>query len=99
MDEPMSEEWAEAERSLMQAQTIMRAGRPKDAAEEWLLLASLIGEADLTFQAIRKRNSSVKFPLLEAAIGELYEMTAGFTDPAFLRQTRAARRRNRALFG
>ena len=94
----MDEELAKAERSLTQAQRIMRHGRPSDDAEEWLLLATLVGEADLTFQATRQRNPSLTFPLLETVVAELYEMTAGFTDPVFLRMTRAARRRNPALF-
>ena len=95
----MNDDLADAERSLKQAQQVMSSGRPGDDAEEWLLLATLIGEADLDFQQARQRNPGLTFPLLETVVAELYEMTAGFTDPVFLRMTRAARRRNRALFG
>jgi hypothetical protein len=77
----------------------MASGRPQDDAEEWGLLASLIGEADLDFQAARRGNPALTFPLLETVVEEFYEMTDGFTDPLFLRSTRPARRRNRALFG
>lgn len=94
----MSDDLAKAERDLKQAQDILAHGRPRDGAEEWLLVATLIGEADLVFQHARRRDPSLTFPLLDTVIEELYEMTAGFTDPVFLRGTRAARRRNPALF-
>ena len=63
-----------------------------------MLVAILIGEADLIFQDARRRDPSCTFPLLDKVVEELYEMMAGFTDPVFLRGTRAARRRNPALF-
>ena len=95
----MSDALAEAERDLKQAQQILSSGRPRDGEEEWMLLATLIGEADLAFQSERRRNPTVTFPLLDTVVAEFYEMTAGFTDPVFLRSTGAARRRNKALFG
>jgi hypothetical protein len=95
----MNDDLADAERSLKQAQHVMSSGRLGDDAEEWLLVATLIGEADLDFQKARQGNPALTFPLLETVVAELYEMTAGFTDPVFLRMTRAARRRNPALFG
>jgi hypothetical protein len=95
----MSDDLARAERALKQARQAMGSGRPGDGAEEWLLLATLVGEADLDFQRARQHNPALTFPLLETVVAELYEMTAGFTDPVFLRMTRAARRRNRGLFG
>ena len=95
----MNENLADAERALKQARQVMQTGRPRDDAEEWLLLATLIGEADLAFRRAREPNPALTFPLLETVVAELYEMTGGFTDPVFLRMTRAARRRNRALFG
>ncbi len=76
----------------------MSCGRPHND-DDWLLLACNIGEADLAFQEARRRNPSLEFPLLETVIEELYEMSAGFTDPEFLRATGPARRRNRKLFG
>ena len=90
---------AKLEPALRQAQHIISFGRPGDGAEEWLLVAGLIADADLAFQEARRRNPRLEFPLLEAVIADLYEITAGFTDPEFLRQTRAARRANPRLFG
>ncbi|HEX8535035.1 MAG TPA: hypothetical protein VF662_12780 [Allosphingosinicella sp.] len=89
---------ADAEGDLKQAQDILRHGSPSDG-ETWLLLATLVGEADLAFQAAKRRNPYLTFPLLDDVVEEFREMTAGFTDPVFLRATGAARRRNRALFG
>ncbi|HEX8127134.1 MAG TPA: hypothetical protein VF548_16280 [Allosphingosinicella sp.] len=89
---------ARAGRNLEQACRIMAPGRPRDGSEEWLLLATLIGEADLAFREARSRDPSLELPLLEKAIEEYYDMTGGFTDPEFLRLTRAARRRNPKLF-
>jgi hypothetical protein len=66
--------------------------------EEWLLLATLIGEADLTIRQARMSDPSLQMPLLEAATRELRKATSGFTDPDFLRATRAARRRNPGCF-
>jgi hypothetical protein len=94
----VSDDLADAERYLKQAQQVMRSGRPGDDAEEWGLLAYLVGAADLEFQKARQSNPALTFPLLETVVAELYGMTAGFTDPVFLRMTRAARRRNRSLF-
>jgi hypothetical protein len=90
---------ADAERDLKQAQQILKEGPPRDGSEEWLLVATLICEADLIFQEARRRNPTLTFPLLDEVVAELYEMTAGFTDPAFVRSTSAARRRNKSLFG
>jgi hypothetical protein len=36
--------------------------------------------------------------VLEEVIAEMRDVTSGFTDPAFLRASRAARRRNKDLF-
>jgi hypothetical protein len=95
----VSDALAEPERDLKQAQQILSSGRPGDGAEEWMLLATLIGEADLAFQEERRCNPTLTFPLLDMVVAEFYEMTAGFTDPVFLQSTGAARRRNKPLFG
>ena len=89
---------ARAARDVEQALRIMAPGRPRDGGEEWLLLATLIGEADLAFREARRHDPSLEFPLLQSAVEDYYEMTRGFTDPEFLRLTRAARRRNPKLF-
>ena len=94
----MTGDLADAERDLRYARTILATVRPSDGSEDWLLLATLIGEADLTFQEARRRDPSLAFPLLESVVQEYYEVTAGFTDPEFLRRTRAERRQNPRLF-
>lgn len=95
----MSINLTEIEDGLKQAQHILSNGRPKDGAEEWLFVTTMIGEADLALQEARRRDPLLTSPLLEAVVAELYEMTAGFTDQEFLRLTGPARRRNRRLFG
>jgi hypothetical protein len=90
---------AEFENGLKQVQHILSNGRPSDGAEEWLLVTTIIGEADLALQEARGSNPTVELPLLDAVVAELYEMTAGFTDPEFLRATKPARRQNPRLFG
>lgn len=94
----MSVDLAEFEAGLRQAQRILSSGRPSDGAEEWLLVATIIGESDLALREARRNNPTLILPLLDAVIAELYEMTAGFTDQEFLRLTGPARRRNRKLF-
>ena len=59
-----------------------------------MLLATLIGEAGLVMRAEQQAHPSYEAPLLDRAVEELRGMTKGFTDPAFLKATRAARRRN-----
>jgi len=95
-DEP--ERLAEAERSLRQALQVMADPGSRYQPEEWMLLATLIGEAGLVMRAEQQAHPSYEAPLLERAVEELRGMTKGFTDPAFLKATSAARRRNPALF-
>jgi len=66
--------------------------------EEWLLLATLVGEADLLVREEQRVNPAVEVPLLNEVVGELREATANFTEPRFLRASRAARRKNQELF-
>lgn len=88
---------AEAERSLRQALQVL-AGGDSYEGEEWMLLATLVGEADLIVREEQQNDPAIRVPLLEIAVAELREVTAGFTDPTFLRSTGAARRRNPQLF-
>ena len=86
----------EAERALKQAQTIL--GHPhRYEAEEWMLLATLVGEADL---AIRRNPSAAPQlkALLDVVVEDLRDVTKNFTLPAFLDGSRAARRHNKNLF-
>ena len=66
--------------------------------EEWLLLATLVGEADLAIREEQLANPSLQIPLHDEVITELRALTKDFTDPAFVRAAAPARRRNRELF-
>lgn len=94
----MSEGLEKAERDLERARHILSHSVQNLQPEDWMLVATLVGEADLVFQATRRHNPHLEWPLLEAAVDELREATSGFTNPKFLRSTRAARRRNPKLF-
>lgn len=87
----------EAESDLNQARHILSGGGSYQP-DEWSLLVMLVGEADLTFQEARRKDPTLEWPLLEAAVQDLRETTAGFTNLDFLRSTRAARRRYPKLF-
>lgn len=73
------------------------AGHGRLGSEDWLLVASLIAEADLSLRASQEKSEAM-WSLLERAIDDLREATRDFTDRDFIRSTRAARRRNPALF-
>ncbi len=90
-------ELEEAERALHQAQHILAQPGGGYQPEEWMLLATLVGEADL---AIRREPlaSRTLHALIEEVVGDFREATNGFTDRAFLGGSRAARRRNKELF-
>ena len=87
---------AEAKRQLEQARRIV-AHPANLLPEEWLLLATLVGEAELAIRADPEAGDELR-DLLRQVVGELRELTHGFTDPAFLRSSLAARRRNPGLF-
>lgn len=85
------------ERALRQAHHILSVqGRP--GLEEWLLIATNIGEADLAIRRLAPEDAARLRPMLEEALRELRDQTDTFTDAEFLRVTKAARRRNPALF-
>ena len=89
-------ELEEAESALRQSQRIL-AHPTGYQPEEWMLLATLVGEADRAIRQDPLASSSLK-GLLEKVISDFREATSDFTDPAFLRASRAARRRNKDLF-
>ena len=86
----------EAERGLHQARRIL-AQPHSYHPDEWMLLATLVGEADLAVRGDPLSPPALT-TLLEQVVGELRDVTKGFTDPDFLRGSRAARRRNKDLF-
>ena len=65
--------------------------------EEWMLLATLVGEAGLAIRGEPVASPSLK-ALLEQVVGDFREVTNGFTNQAFLHSSRAARRRYKELF-
>jgi hypothetical protein len=86
----------EAEAALRQAQRIL-AHPHGYQPEEWMLVASLVGEADLAIRQDPLASANLK-ALLEEVTQAFREVTRDFTDPAFLRSSRAARHRNKELF-
>lgn len=89
-------ELEEARSALRRAQRIL-ASPVSHQAEEWMMLATLVGEADLVIQQSSLASADLKV-LLQEVVGLLREVTNNFTDPAFLGGSGAARRRNQALF-
>ena len=87
----------QAERDLRRAQHILEHQGGGYSSDEWLLLASLVGEADLAIRQDPSAAPDVKL-LLAEVVASFREATIGFTDPAFLRGSRPARRRNKQLF-
>jgi len=86
----------EAESALRQAQAILaRPGHYEP--EEWMLLATLVGEADLAVRHANDTSADLRL-LLDQVVGELREATDGFTNPKFVKASGAARRRNKVLF-
>ena len=95
--EAKSHRLVQAERDLQRVQQIL--AHPNNLQpEEWLLLASLVGEADLVVREEQRSNAAVEVPLLREVVREFREATANFKDPSFLRASRAARRKNQELF-
>ena len=90
-------ELEQAERSLRQAQNVLLHPSGGYNADEWMLLATLVGEADLVIRHGPQASERLK-ALLDEVVANFREVTSDFTDPAFLRGSRAARRRNRELF-
>ena len=86
----------EAESALRQAQCIL--SHPSGyQSEEWMLLATLVGEADLAIRHDPRASDSLT-ALLDEVVRDIREVTNDFTDAAFLSGSRAARRRNKELF-
>ena len=84
------------QRDLERAIQILSVPEPREP-EEWMLVATLIGEADLVLRRSAHCDPSLA-PLLARAVADLRDVTRNFTDADFLRSSRAARRRNPELF-
>ena len=63
-----------------------------------MLLATLIGDADLIIREAQRRYPSLSVPIFESVMNDFREATSNFTDIEFVRSSRAARRRNPILF-
>lgn len=88
---------AQAERYLLQASRML-AHANNLQPEEWLLLATLVGGADLMVRQGRQDDPGLQMPLLDEVVRDFQDLSAGFTDPVFLSASRAARQRNPELF-
>jgi hypothetical protein len=65
--------------------------------EEWMLLATMVGEADLMLRATPYQEAEPLRLLFEQVMTEFYDVTQGFTRLDYLHGSRAARRRNPEL--
>lgn len=91
-----SEQLIQARRWLVQAKSILDVPGRYDPAE-WMLLATLVGDADLIIRGDRQAEPEL-YAVLGQVVKELREDTLNFTSPDFMFATRAARRRNPGLF-
>lgn len=91
------EKVAEAKAMLRRVRHILSVGGSYDR-DEWLLLATLVVEAELLLREARHKIPRLHAPLFDEVMAEFRAATADFTDPGFLRGSRAARRHNPALF-
>jgi hypothetical protein len=67
------------------------------ASEEWMLVATLLVQA-AEATGWSEQRSSLHGERFQAVLAGFRDLTDGFTRPAFLGATRAARRKNPALF-
>ena len=90
---------AEAERRLKYAHHILTySSLASFQPEEWMLLASLVGEADLAIRTAPEEYSLALKPVLETVVALFRAETDGFRNIEFQRHARAARRQYRDLF-
>jgi hypothetical protein len=82
--------------SLDQAKRILD-GTGRYVAEEWMLLATLVGDADLVLRGDRQAEPEL-LRALDEVVKDLKEVTSNFTSPDFLKASASARRRNPELF-
>ena len=90
-----SDSFAKAQRDLARALRLLE-GPGGYNSDEWLLLATLVGEADLVLHEANK--PATLTALLDQVVEEFRSATSNFTDVEFLKSTKPARRRNPRLF-
>jgi len=86
----------DAQRALNQAQQIL-AHSANYQPEEWMLLATLVGEADLAIRQTSDASAELR-SLRDRVVGEFRDITDGFTKPEFVQASGPVRRRNKELF-
>jgi hypothetical protein len=87
----------QAEQDLRQALRILSTPG-KYQPEEWLLIATLIIDADRVIRENRLDDSPLRLQLFDEVMEALRDLTMNFTDAEFLRASRAARRHRPELF-
>jgi hypothetical protein len=65
---------------------------------DWLLVATLIVEADDALRIARESEPSAQLPLLDEVVEELREATSNFTKAEFVSAAKAPRRQKPSLF-
>jgi hypothetical protein len=88
---------ADAEANLQRARRLL-SGTGRYGSDDWMLLATLIGEADLVIREAHQRTPGLDLSLLDVVTDEFRKETDDFSDADFLQSSRAARRRNPQLF-
>jgi len=94
----MKDKLARADAGLRQVQQVLSNGSKHLSGEEWLLVATNLVEAWRTHREAADGREPVDPALLCAVLADVRQSTGGFTDPHFLRSTKAARRRGPELF-
>lgn len=77
---------------------ILRHGPDRYQGEEWMLLATLVVEADKAIDEARAADPDVQVAPFDIVMDALSDAPRGFTGLDFLRSTRAVRRQGPALF-
>mgnify|MGYP000845511414 CR=1 FL=1 len=87
----------DCERLLRQAAQIL-APHGKPRFEDWLLVASNLGQVRNHLRVLPPGSGMNERALLDQVVATLKEITGDFSDADFLRATRAARRKAPGLF-
>jgi len=87
----------QAIRAAARAQGLLAQPATLDSYD-WLLLATLIVEADDALKTAQRHDPTIHLPILGAVVEELREVTSNFSRPDFLAATKPARRQNPILF-
>jgi hypothetical protein len=92
-----NEHLAQASHALERAKGLLAQPATLDGYE-WLLVATLIVEADDALMVAQKSDPSARLPLLDEVVEELREATSNFTKAEFASAAKAPRRQKPNLF-